>query len=300
MGAYERWNALEELAIKDLFMSGDIKGIRSILSAATALTCLELDSGSIVHPDSNDDICLPSLRHLKLIAVDEFWPIDCRNLTHLTLEWTPDVDELADRSIRLPHLVELIYVSMKVENDLRVFDVPSLRTFDFKCLMGKAGSAMLFKSIWPDTTSLKGQANVVVSNIEPQLLSLRNTDINSKVLARSLAGRMLLEDLSMIEVEITTEFFDGLLPVQLQKQTKKSQKTQRDGGPAWRVGCVALKRLAVDLFGRKLKQEQAVVEESARRLLAARNNAGFPFERLAIRFSKEESWKELADEEVEV
>lgn len=243
-------------------------------------------------------LSIPSISHLKLRNVHIFWPIDCPNLTHLELQLPPEVKDLADGSIRLPHLVELKLLTSPSEGTLRVFDVPSLHTLELRSVWGKAANAGIFKNLWPLPPTSGARVKTSVSNIEPRTFWLRDTEINQKVLARTLMERTLLEEFSTWEVEITSEFFDALVPVT--RQEKRTKKAQNDRGPTIHVGCPTLKRLNFDISARKLKQERAELENSAKAWMRARAEAGVPLERLAILYSKEEEWKELAESNIPV
>jgi len=121
----------------------------------------------------------------------------------------------------------------------------------------------------------------------------RGADINPMVLARTLVNRTRVQELSLVAVEVTSEFFDRLASVWTGKRGKESQETQRGVVSKWEIPCMALTRLTIDLVGCKIKQRHAAVDASAKKLMAARIKAGVPFELFSIRFSPEQGWTEI-------
>jgi hypothetical protein len=152
----------------------------------------------------------------------------------------------------------------------------------------------MLKHIWGNSTLSTLMRKTSSSSIEPTILRLQDTLVNQKVLARALTGRTRLNELYTVGVKITAEFFQALTPVRITKETKRSQ-TSKGGRSAWQIGCPALKILLVDHLDSKVKQEQTAVEASAKALIAARIKAGAPLDRFAIRFSRDEGWKEFVD-----
>jgi hypothetical protein len=295
MEKYKWWNKVEELDIQHLFHT-KTEVIRSILCASTALTSLSIETGMVSDPHSpKEQIYLPLLKRLELRSITDFWPIDCPALTYLGLHSPPSIMGLQAASIRLPYLTELaLSLRHTYENTLTVFDLPSLDTLEFRCTWGKAAAATMLKRIWGNSTPSTLTKKTTSSSIEPKVIRLRSSLVNQKVLARALAERTLLRELYTIDIQINAEFFDALTPVRIAKQTKKSQAS-KGGDSGWQISCPALKVLVVDHVDRKLKQEQGVVEASAKALIAARIKAGAPLERFAIRFSKDEGWEEFVD-----
>jgi hypothetical protein len=287
------WDQVEELDIRNVRYAKD-PVVRSILCAATALTSLRLEHGKVSDANSlHEKIHLPLLKRLELTSITDFWPIDCPGLTYLGLHSPSTISGLQAASIHLPYLTELSFSgSHTYEDPLSVFDFPSLNTFELRCAWGRSTSAAILKRIWDNSTSSTLTKKSSSSRIEPTIFRIQDTIVNPKVLARALTGRTLLRELYTANMQITAEFFDALAPVR--KETKKSQ-TSKGGRSVWQIGCPALKILVVDHVGRKVKQEQSTMEASAKALVAARIKAGAPLERFAIRFSKDEGWKEFID-----
>jgi hypothetical protein len=289
------WNELEELTVKFHYFprNDSIDWLKPALVGTTSLISLSLEDGDLTALFAQEQIRMPSLKYLKLCEVEPFWPIDCCNLTHLTLQESLGRTELADRSIHLPHLIEMVFISLGFGNVLRVFDLPSLNKFDFRGGGGKATNASFFKTLWPTGGSATGTDPVFKR--EPRVLSLRIIEINSKALSRAIASQTWLEELSTAAVDITADFFDGLVPVQVEVRPKKSQASHRGVAPTWQVGSPSLKRLSIDFVGRKTTRDQVALEAGAKRFMAGRIKAGAPLELLAMRFSEVEGWKELIE-----
>ena len=290
MREYEKWDQLEELSLTNLRQTQDRQLHRSILSNGISLVSLSLSYGAISIPSEGDQLIhLPTLKRLELTNVTPFWPIDCPNLTHLVLHIAPSPNALAAGGIKLPHLTNLALSSSSDAADiLRSFDIPSLYKFDFQCGNGKTYTARVFKTIWPTYTT--------PFFIQPRSFSLRDTPVNEKVLACALARQDQLEHFSAVEVVIGIQFFETLLPTVI--ETKKPQPGKKS---KWEVGCPALRRIEIDLVTRKkVKHAQVELERSAKALIAARKKAGAPLERLAMRFSKVEGWKEFVGKPVNV
>jgi hypothetical protein len=289
---YNGWHKLEELGISKLWSCPEHLGIRSILAAATALTFLTLRDGHL--GVESERIQMPSLKHLDLRGFSGFWPVESPNLTHLTL----DALELHNRpkpgSIRLPCVLEIsYYISPQRYSEAisYAFDVPSLHKLNFHCGHG-VDIEDDFGRLWPTSFHIIGSIDPPISNIEPPVMLFRGAYINPVVLARTLVNRTRLQELSLVAVEVTIEFFDRLAPVRTGKRGKKSHETQQ-GVVGTGIPCRALKRFTIDLVGCKIKQKQAAVEASAKKLMAARIKAGVPFELFSIRFSKEQGWTEI-------
>ncbi|KIM24896.1 hypothetical protein M408DRAFT_10766 [Serendipita vermifera MAFF 305830] len=276
---------IEDLGITNItYYTSKPKLLRSTIFAPTNLLSLKLSGGPIV--DQNQDeqqLRIMSLRRLELNVVHQFWPIDCPNLTHLTLHFSRS-PPTPPQTIHLPHLVEFsLWCERLPERCLSVFEVPSLQKFDFRWGEGKAVLANALKALW---LVLDTNGAVTVSNVEPRKLLLRQTAINQKVLARVLAGRKLLEEIMTVDVEISADFFEALSSAIIGKGMKRSQATQ--------LSCPALKRIEVDLAGdKKFRPNEEAMEASACALIAARKKAGAPLERVAIRMTKKDGWKEL-------
>jgi hypothetical protein len=293
MGQYNGWHKLEELGISKLWSCPEKLGIRSILAAATALTFLSLRDGHF--SGESERIQMPSLKHLDLRGFNGYWPVESPNLTHLTLNVLRLHNRSEPGSIRLPRVLEIsYYISHEryaapiVAAIFRAFDVPSLHKLNIHCGYG-ADIEDDFRGLWPTSFHIIGFIDPPISNIEPPVMLFRGAYIKPMVLARTLVNRTRLQELYLVAVEVTIEFFDRLTRVRTGKRGKKSQGVVG----TWGVPCRALKRFTIDLVGCKIKQKQAAVEASAKKLMAARIKAGVPFELFSIRFSKEQGWTEI-------
>ena len=298
MGKYNRWEDLEEVGITELRFVKDMEQVWSMLSASIHMVSISLHSGVLLS-ENDPPISIPSLKRLVLNRVSSFWPIDCPNLTHLTLSTPPSRLDLENGSVHLPHLIELVYVaSFIMDHSLGIFNVPALHKLTFQCPYGRATCATAIKTMWPFSTSKGSVKAGAISNIEPRSFHLHQTSINQKVLAHVLTGRRYLEEIVSVDNEISGEFFTCLLPVPA-KETKTAQKGKGKKA-SWNIPCGALKRLEIDVVTRKkVKRDQPTVEAAARELIEARKKAGAPLERLAMRFSKDEGWIDLVADEAE-
>jgi F-box-like len=297
MRQYNGWHKLEELGISSLWSCAEKEGIRSIVAAATALTLLSLRDGHF--NTKSERIHMASLKYLELREFSGFWPVESPNLTHLTLHVLQLYNGSQPGSIRLPCVLEISYYASHQHHaahitkyTFRAFDVPSLHKLNFHCGYGVDGEKVL-RCLWPIGFRILGCINPPISNIEAPVMLFRGAYINPMVLARTLVNRTRLQELSLVAIGVTTEFFERLAPVLTGKRAKKPQDTQQGVAGTWEIPCRALKRLSIDLVGGKIKQRQAVVEASAKRLMAARIKAAVPFELFSIRFSKEQGWTEI-------
>ena len=286
------WNELEVLVVRCTGTYQDIGWLIPTLLNAAGLTSLSLEDADLPAWLSEAPIQMPSLRQLKLCSVEPIWPIDCPNLTHLTLEESSAAVAMENRTIRLPHLTEMTFTMFIAGYILRCFEVPSLVKFELGGGAGKSTNARLFRSLWPTPNSNAGH-NFPVFSIRPSVLSIRNLDINSKLLARTVVYHGSLEELNIIGVDITSEFFYDLVPVQIEKRTKKPKAG--DEGATWQIGCPALRVLVVDFAGRKFVKDRLDLEAGAKTLIATRTIAGSPLNRLSIRFSTNDGWREQVE-----
>lgn len=274
---------IEDLGISNMIYHSYLKTLRPTILRPTNLLSLKLDGGSITTMNQGEQpLRIMSLKRLELNVTYDSWPIDCPNLTHLTLHFHHSTFT-SPQIIHLPHLIELYHWSEHLPGGcLRVFDVPSLQKFDLKTKEVKTRCSAALKTLWPLSDTSEA---ATVSNIEPRVFSIRQTAINQTLLAHMLAGRKLLEEIKTVDVDISADFFETLSPV-IGKGTKNLQATQ--------VSCPALKRIEVDLAGdKKFRPNEEAMEASARALIAARKKAGAPLERVAIRMTKKDGWKEL-------
>lgn len=240
-----------------------------------------------------DQISMPSVKNLKLRFIQNVWPVDCPNLTHLELYKSyPGIygsipKSGPDGSIYFPHLLEMKVTYPHCARTLGAFKAPSLHTPHLSCLGNKGQTAGILEELWP---TVKAATQGTSSRIEPRIFLLGDAEINQRFLARTLMERTRLEDFSTIKVEITSEFFDTLISVV--RNNKLSKK-----GPLGvnQACCSTFKRMQIDLSGCTLKQHREGLERRARNWLDARLEAGVPMERLAILYSEQEGWKELVE-----
>ena len=243
---------------------------------------------------------MPSLTYLKRREACPYWPVDCPNLTHLVLIPGRDFGELEDKCIRLPYLVSFSLYLYDSLNAFRVLDIPSLDSFGLRIKKGgrKSANAGLFRDLWPLSSPEDGM-NPSNPKLEVSELSLRDINIDLQLLASAVACQTSLKKFIIIGLDIKSNFFDCLMPKQVEQHLEGSGTPAQPEGVvmAWQVGAPALKRLSIDFAGR-LVEDQAGIEASARAFVAARTRAGAPLEELKMRCSKETAWKELVEPDV--
>jgi len=231
-----------------------------------------------------------------------FWPFRCPGLTHLEIYHVPSgIKEPPERGILLPRLVELVCCAEpEFFHYCRAFEAPVLRRLELLVVGRKAVGEQGLKALWP---LAEASPSPLSPTIEPVVLKLYLTTIDSAWLARILAERMAVEEFISDIVSINGAFFEGLMPTRSTSAKENGRgatqrKTAVSDSP-WQVGCPRLKRLMIDLCrgapNKERKMEGDRLIKSARKLVAMRSAAGAPLERLSIRFNKEEDWNELVD-----
>jgi hypothetical protein len=247
---------------------------------------------------------LPLLTHLHLTSSKVFWPIKCPLLTHLEIFHVPaGLEKPKERSIMLPHLVELVCCAEpEFFHYFRAFEAPLLRRLELLVVGRKAAGEHGLKALWPLGV---GSTESPAPTFEPVIFKIYLTNIDSVWLARILAQRMAVEEFISDIASINSDFFEVLMPTRSTnaKNTKRNNRgaTQKvDSDSPWRnICCPRLKRLVIDLCRGSPNKDWRVEGDrllnSARRLVAMRSAAGVPLEKLSIRFNKEEDWNQLVD-----
>lgn len=284
-----RWlRQLEELEIKPNSHYGmnDRAATRKILFSTPSLSSLIIHGGTIedIH-DIESRIDIPGLKTLVLYRVSGVWPIECPNLTHLTIEFVwSNPEELAPNSIHLPYLQFFNFKCNRSLAYLRAFVAPSLHQLDLKGSSSKQRMRDGMKLVWK-----KGE----IPNINPVILRVHHTSPHPKVVADAVKTMTLLEELRMEYVNIGLEFFQELHPIPAPQPKKKPKQNVSP----WIIGAPKLKVLTFDLDGRKPKNGDAKeYENTAKELLAMRKKANAPMERIEIRLTKEGGWMVFKDE----
>lgn len=270
LGTCAGWRTLEDIIIYGRFK--DLTIVLPALPYATRLKTLWLSGDGFM---------------LEWPSFPELWPIDCPNLTHLKLKVT-GIERAEPHSIHLPHLVELDIETCCCKGILSAFNVPSLYKLQARVRCFDKHSDDLFLGAWPLSTSTG--SSPVVGNMEPRVLELGQFDLSQGLLASTLMERPLLEEITILYVEITHTFFDAFLPTIWCKD-----EAGQAGEHGSRLSCPRLKRVLIKQPYPPLDpQEQVRLEESVRQWLRGRVKAGVPIERLAIRYGlSKEGWKEF-------
>jgi len=305
------WNKLDGLTTMEYYHNPySVVDIRPILSTTRRLNSLSLSRAGITSEESlvygHEEFDLPLLTHLRLTASRVFWPIKCPSLTHLEIFHIPTgIKEPAERSIRLPHLVQLFCcASPELFHLFRAFDAPALRRLKLLVVGGKESGERGLKALWPLRLFSTPSQVPFTSTIEPVIFELHRTNISSKWLARILSERMPVEEFISDAVLITYDFFEGLFPT---KKTPSKEIKANGQGPTqenppsdsqWYIGCPKLRRLVIDLShyspNKEKQVERSRLLDSAQKLMFMRSLAGVPLEKLAIRFSEQEEWVEAS------
>jgi hypothetical protein len=302
LARFQLWSRVEELELtSDASHTRDSVDLTSLLSRTTNLVYLNLNRvlfNTVDHRLMDHEQACLSLKRLRLTFsrfYDAFWPVLCPNLTHLFIgEIFPSTATSAlamgDGAIALPLLTELdCSTDYSTFGFLRVFQVPALCKLVLQNTDGKAMSAQSFRELWPPQSRVSSAKKLSPSGIEPPIIHLRNTAINSKLLGRVLAERDAMTEFSMEGGPITVQIFQALVPVHKPKGKGKKKGT-------WLVGCPKLKILKLDFSETKQSDEDAAaILEAARALVTGRAKAGAPLEQFSIRIYMVEPWMELVD-----
>jgi hypothetical protein len=301
---FQGWSQVEELELMPdpSLTDGGSVDLSSLLSHTTNLEYLNLNRVAVKNVDQHlkgHELELLSLKCLRLRysrPVGAFWPAFCPNLTHLFIETVSPLTAtlalaMGDGAIALPLLIELdCSTDYCTFGFLRVFQVPALCKLVLENADGgKAISAQGFKELWPPQSRTSSVTKLSPSSIEPPVIHLRNTAINSKLLGRILAERNAMTEFCMKGRPITVHIFQALVPVHKPKGKGKKKGT-------WLVGCPKLKILKLDFSETKQSDEEAAaILEAARALVTGRAKAGAPLEQFSIRIYMIEPWRELVD-----
>jgi hypothetical protein len=276
---------LEELEVLDNHYNDPTKIIRTILLSTNLLRSLSIHGGTITNEEPKID--LPHLRRLELRKVSCFWPIQCPNLTHLTIvcNWS-GYEQLAKNSIHLPYLQVFKCTCFSSLPCLRAFLVPSLREFELEGYHSKSIMRTGMQQVWDGGSS---------PNINPILFRLRNAAVHPKVVADVVKQMTRLEELNLEHVSIGSEFLKELHPqsVPLTKRERQAGKKS----PLWIVGAQQMKVMTIDLRGFKSKKVDAeAFEDAARELLLKREEANAPMGRIEVRLTEEDGWMVFCEE----
>jgi hypothetical protein len=282
--ATTRWiHRLEELEVLDNNYNDPTNVIRTILVSTNLLRSLSIHGGTITNGEPKID--LPHLRHLELRRVSPFWPVDCPNLTHLTIvcNWG-GTEQLEKNSIHLPYLQVFKCTCFTSLQCLRAFLVPSLREFDLEGYHAKSIMRAGMQRVWDGGSS---------PNINPVLFRLRNAAVHPKVVADVVKQMTRLEELNLEHVNIGAEFLKELHPKEAPLTKREKQAGKKS--PQWIVGAQQMKVITIDLRGFK-KPDAEAFEDAARELLLKRDEADAPMERIEVQLREEDGWIVFSEE----
>lgn len=276
---------LEELEVLDNHYNDPTKVIRTILLSTNLLRSLSIHGGTITSGEPKID--LPHLRRLEIRKVSSFWPIDCPNLTHLTIvcDWSGP-EQLAKNSIHLPFLQVFKCTCFSSLPCLRAFLVPSLREFDLEGYHSKSIMRTGMQQVWDGGSS---------PNINPVIFRLRNAAVNSKVVVDAVKQMTRLEELNLEHISVGAEFLKEFHPKS--EPLTKREKQAGKKSPRWTVGAQQMKVMTIDLRGFKSKKQDAeAFEGAARELLLKRNEADAPMERVEVQLTEDDGWMVFCEE----
>jgi hypothetical protein len=277
---------LEHLEMQEERLFGQLDGklIRRVLLSTRSLSSLVIQGRRITDEKNMEPrIDMPGLISLSLHEVSAFWPIECPNLTHLTMR-DPRLpsDQIQPNSIHLPHLRFFSFSSFQPAC-LRSFMVPALRDFELESSGGaKKHIRREIREVWNEKTA---------PNINPIKFRFHHTSIHHKAVAGAISQMSLLEELTIESMNIGTKFLEDLHPkLSPNKSTEKGKQARKKSSP-WIVVNPKIKVLRIDLGKSKAKTEEACLYISAaEELLEKRRNAKAPLERIEVRLAETEGW----------
>jgi hypothetical protein len=286
--AHRPWMArLETLHILEekLYFYGspvNVAVIYSLLPRLTSLHSLSIEGGegAILNnanatPESRID--MPFLKSLNLRYRHRCsWPIDCPNLTHLSIEWVLGwISGNQLGRINLPHLQVLHYRTRNSFACLHAFVVPSLCEFHLdgvRC--PKTQMRLGMQRHWNNVST--------TPNIDPVVFRLHHAKVYPKNLANAIKSMGRVEEVRIEHTDIVSEFFNELHAI---RPPKKNQRV----APNMRV-------LTLDMSGCKSNEDAKAYEKAAKELLTMRRNANMPMEKIEVRLTEKDGWMVFKDE----
>ncbi|KAG8820700.1 hypothetical protein FRC17_010071 [Serendipita sp. 399] len=186
-----------------------------------SLVILDIQRGMFLN---SPDFQLPKLEHLRLRWTRPLWPIQCPNLTHLTLGPLSEYDGCAE--IVLPRLLYLSYIG-RSGRLLSPIDAPSLHTLQLELRGGRyeirRGLRIAFKNNDKNgDSSKKKPGGGGGRRLNPVVFRCLDFDGDARVLARILSGMTRCEEFYSTNVDLNPTFFEMLIP----KQTKRQQQQE--------------------------------------------------------------------------
>lgn len=281
-----KWlSQLEELEIRSNphFIHVNGSALSKVLLSTTSLRSLTIQASAITDImelkfDTNN------LRRLVLYKISTFYPLECPNLIHLTIDcgWNAP-ERLEANSIHLPHLQVFHFICNKSLPCLRAFVVPALREFDLEGHYSKLKMRDGMQAVWKRWET---------PNINPVLFRFRNTTAPTSVFTDAISSMSRLEELRIEHAFVDIAFFQDLhpRPVPRPKKSAKNQQTEKNSS-SWIVDSPKLKVLVLDLNGiRSQAQGADAYKRAAKDLLEMRKKANMPMERVRVRLTEEDGW----------
>jgi hypothetical protein len=277
---------LEELGILDArSVPLDSGYLHDILHSTRSLQSLSIHGGLITDDRAMErSIDMPELTHLELCDLTCFWPIECPNLTHLTIECGHGSPRrIEPNSIHLPHLKVFNFTCCDSLECLLGFVVPNLREFDLHGSSSRSDMRRGMSLVWDKKS---------VPNINPTIFRFHHATVHYKVVTDTIKTMSRLEEVRIQQVNVNTQFLDELHPKSISPTKKK-----RPAKKVWSVSPPKMKVLSIDFSGSKAKTEGAdAYEKAATELLEKRQHAKAPLERIGVRLTEEDGWMVFKNE----
>ncbi|CAG7852480.1 SubName: Full=Uncharacterized protein {ECO:0000313/EMBL:CCA75413.1} [Serendipita indica DSM 11827] len=208
-------------------------------------------------------ILLSQLQNLTLDHVSPFWPLDCPNLTKLTIKSEEGCDY--DEVLQLPRLKGLICVDAVKPLFLRNFEAPSLDILEIATGCNKGTTYELLNLIWPTKAGSNLKRTPIEDlrqKLDPKILKIHYFSANHKDAARIFGRLTRCVHLHLINpYGISTDLFESISP--------KSRG---------RICLPDLKVFVIRSYGGKLEP----FVEAAKAFLKRRREAGAPLTRFAF------------------
>ncbi|KAG8811390.1 hypothetical protein FRC17_002469 [Serendipita sp. 399] len=214
-------------------------------------------------------VALPNLESLVLKNVSPVWPIECPNITHLTLR--PENDVQNDNDIYLPNLTHLDFWGRSAMA-LSTFDAPLLHTLNIQVYIGdKAEMNSGLREIWLKKSKRR---------FDPVVFKYWGR-VNPKVLAKALSRLTKCEEIYSHFVELGPDFFDELLEC-ADDNVKKGRKSRSMSSRS--VPLPNLRKLVGDMEDCGKEFEETELRESVNAFVEWRKEAGVPMEELSLHY----------------
>ncbi|KAG8785179.1 hypothetical protein FRC15_001836 [Serendipita sp. 397] len=260
---------------------------RLLETCAKSLVDLHLRGNFSAAQDAIEEprIETPLLKRLELDRLKYFWPVECRNITHLRLVLCSNWEDWTEK-ICLPNLVNFDCVVIGGKCDrLLSLDMPELHTFRLRLKGGKFNNKLCFNTLWPPN-------GVVPPSIDPVVFILEVAPILPRALGACLATLTLCEELLLSRTVIDSSFFEEIEPKKASTDSAPPKKKKGKGMEAKRrskgsyIALNRLRRLDISMENTKVQPDEPQLIGCAKDFVSSRKKVKKPLEVMRINLPK--------------